>query len=151
MSSSAGLNSADNINIHLLKHHSLINTNIWHNKPASLASVIYRRRKWSSVLSPGTKLELQPPSVLLENKSSSERLVDPRRAALGGSGAPGDHAVPHGGPNRGVCADPLHDAGQTLQTGNQTLFAAGTCEDRGDMDSWSTVFLTGNSGFLILN
>jgi len=54
----------------------------------------------------------------------------PCRAALRRSGAPGDHAVPWGG-HSWIFADPLHDAGQAVQTGNQRrLSAAGIWEER---------------------
>lgn len=49
------------------------------------------------------------------------------RAVLRRSGALGDHTVPRGG-HSWICADPLYNAGQTVETGNERPLASpGLC------------------------
>lgn len=85
---------------------------------------------------------------------ASERLIqaagfswgtEGSRAVVRRSGAPGDHTVSSGGHGR-LCADPLYNAGQAVQTGNEGWFsAAGVCGDQEETSVWTCfVFLCPN-------
>lgn len=95
-------------------------------------------RNWTQTSDDRKSLSVHP---VVENESSalsgSERLVGTGlfsggtglcSAVLRGFRAPGDHAVAWGG-HCWICADPLHNAGQTVQTGDKRPFpAAGVCD-----------------------
>lgn len=100
-----------------------------------LSCCICSRNQWERVVSSETSGDRKSFGVyLLVEKFSagSERLVDAVRfsggtgscrAALRWSGASGDHTVAQRG-HGWICADPLYDAGQTVQTGNEWSFTA---------------------------